>query len=189
MNFLQKIAQFLLLLGLALYLGGMVALGAIAAPQLFNTVRQVQGTSPLLPPEPDAPAQLGGEIFGNILRQFAYMEWLSIGCIVVALLIQIAAPLWRGVWGVLRAIIVVVLITVAFYDGFHLTPNIWAERQAWRDAVARSQIDAVLHHDRFNTLHQESELLGHIKTYLLLGLLILTACRTTPRSPVSSTTA
>lgn len=53
-------------LGLALWIGGAIALGALVAPALFRTL-----------PRPDA-----GAIFGPVLRRFAYLRLAAVGLMV-----------------------------------------------------------------------------------------------------------
>lgn len=66
-NWLHIVFNGLFHLGLALWIGGVVALGALVAPALFRSL-----------PRPDA-----GAIFGPILRRFAYVRLAAVALMVI----------------------------------------------------------------------------------------------------------
>jgi len=67
-NWIYLIFQFLYILGLAIWIGGALALGAATAPELFKAL----------------PKQQAGAIFGPILGRFARMRAVALLLIVVS---------------------------------------------------------------------------------------------------------
>src|ERR1700753_1751794 len=85
----KRFAHLSFWLGASLYFGGLVALGAIAAPSIFETARLANLSMPAISPPLEMWKQVGGEIFGNILNRFVWIEAISL----LLLLIGIAVPL------------------------------------------------------------------------------------------------
>jgi len=122
--------NFLYHLGLALWIGGAVVLGALVAPALFRAL-----------PRTDA-----GNIFGPTLRRFSRMRVIAIGLVVIAAAVKYtvwerhAASPWIAIrW----AAIATLALDVAYEIGY-LEPAL--ER-------ARGNTDA------FGRLHKRSEML------------------------------
>jgi len=67
-NWIYLIFQFLYILGLAIWIGGALALGAATAPELFKAL----------------PKQQAGAIFGPILGRFLRMRTIALLMIVVS---------------------------------------------------------------------------------------------------------
>ena len=173
-------------LALALYLGGLVALGAIAAPKIFSTLQSTHDA--VTPPAGTAapttgsaalwndPRQIGGEVFGNILAAFSKLE---ISCMAAMLLAIVGESLlFRGVLlrkrcHLARIALVIVVAGLLAYDTTVLWPDIIAQRTAWRESTDPSAKSTAK--TRFDALHKTSESLAHTKVYILLALLLVTA--------------
>lgn len=164
-------------LSLSLYLGGLIVLGAIAAPALFRTLQDVHATAPqftAMTVENEtggAARQLGGEIFGNILRRFAHVEAACVALLGVTTGLMGYASIPRG-WLRVGAALAVLLGICYFYD-LTVTNAIWQTRDQWRVAAMQGQTQvAVERHAEFTKLHHRSEQLANLKVFLLLGLLV-----------------
>lgn len=175
-----RAGQVLLLVGVALYVGGMMALGAIAAPEIFSTLRRSHASTPEWQGLPDAAQQLGGEVFGNVLQRFAFMEWACLGLMLAGMLLQLRWPRWKGCWGAARWGLLAVLLLLAGYDQALLTPAVWHQRTVWRQSLRQDPAAAEGHRATFDALHRRSEMLGQAKVYLLLAMLGLVAWRSVP---------
>ena len=106
--------RYAALVALALWAGGLVALGAIAAPSIFDVLgaRQI----------PDGRA-LAGAIFGEALGRFRLISYIC-GAV---LILSLAA---RGVLGprprrfALRMAITVTMLAASLYSGLAVSPRI-----------------------------------------------------------------
>jgi len=166
-------------------LGGLISLGAIAAPSIFKTLRDPAALTATTNPPLTHPNQLGGEIFGNILSRFSLFE---IACLLTMLLavtsesLLLRRAMLSKPWHLLRVLLLLAATSVLAYDTLILFPQAIATRTAWRaalDTPTASQLQA-----QFDTLHQRSESLGHTKAYLLLALLALTTLANTSIPPM-----
>jgi uncharacterized membrane protein len=125
-------------LGLALWIGGTIVLGALTAPALFRAL-----------PRPDA-----GAIFGAILRRFARLRVAALFVSLAAAAVKYVAwernsSLWTGIrWAALAFMAASVVYEIAFLERsiearrVHLTPDM-AENDPRRSA--------------FNVLHRRAE--------------------------------
>jgi uncharacterized membrane protein len=99
--------RYAYVLALVVWLGGMVALGAIVAPATFQVL------------EASAPAAgraLAGELFGVILARFHYVAYAAGATLLVTLaMMRVLGPKPRS-FGV-RALIVAAMLIVALYSG------------------------------------------------------------------------
>ena len=106
--------RFAGLLGLAVWVGGLVALGAIAAPAIFDVVSLRQVADGRV---------LSGAIFGEILRRFHLVAY---GCAAVV----IAGLLVRAVLGprprrfAVRLAIAAAMLAATLYSGLMVSPRI-----------------------------------------------------------------
>jgi len=71
-NWLYLLFHFLYTLGLAVWIGGAIALGALAAPKLFGAL----------------PRAEAGAIFGPILRRFSRVRLAAIALILIGAVVQ-----------------------------------------------------------------------------------------------------
>ncbi|HEX7150981.1 MAG TPA: DUF4149 domain-containing protein [Thermoanaerobaculia bacterium] len=124
---------------LALWIGGAVALGALAAPQLFRTL-----------PRPQA-----GATFGPMLRKFARIR-------LVTLVIAIAAAavkhfLWEDgrstAWIALRWVALGVMAASILYEVGYLERAL----EARRVHLTADMPESDPHRRAFNTLHRRAE--------------------------------
>ena len=168
-----RIGKFLFWLALSIYLGGYSILGTIAAPMIFKTVRQTNAVMTAGPAAGQGSDQLGGEIFGNVLRAFSVVEVSTLLLMGLALTLTAGAGSQR-----LRRLQALFLMLVTLLAGFDLTMTsrqVWAERAAWRAAATQSATEAATHKARFDALHRRSEATGKIKVLLLLALLAVSS--------------
>jgi hypothetical protein len=139
-NWLHLFTNLFYHLGLSMWIGGAVVLGALVAPALFRTL----------------PRAEAGSIFGPALRRFARLR-------VAALVITIAAAalkfslwenggtLWIGIrWAALAAMAAAVLYEIAY-----LERALEAQRVLFTPEIAENDP----HRRRFDTLHQRAEAL------------------------------
>src|SRR3954467_13137941 len=109
-------------LGLSAYFGGMLALGAIAAPAIFRTVRQTGATLPGTPAWLNPRDQLGGEIFGNVLLTFAWVEWIALALMFVGLVGWPPVKRWLRIVTIL---ILLLLVWLKLDEQFSFYPMVW----------------------------------------------------------------
>ena len=142
-NWLYLVTNLFYELGLAVWIGGAIALGALAAPVLFGAL----------------PRQQAGSIFGPTLRRFARLRLVAIVFTIIAAAIKHAV--WeRGnatPWIAIRWAALVFLAAVVLYEiGF-------LER-----AMERHRGEA-----RFQTLHRRSEALMKLSLLAALVAMFL----------------
>ena len=95
------------MLALAVWLGGMIVLGAVVAPALFSTLGAL---------DPVSGRVLAGEGFGAILRRFHYVAYAAGGVLFVTLsAMALLGPRPRSF--AIRTAIVAVMLAVAAYSG------------------------------------------------------------------------
>lgn len=139
-NWLHLFTNLVYHLGLAIWIGGTVALGALTAPALFRALPRLQA----------------GSIFGSILRRFTRVRVIALIAIVAAaavkhLMWESGASLWISVrWAALAFMAAAVVIEIAFLERalearrVHLTPEM---------------PDSDPHRRAFNALHRRAEML------------------------------
>src|SRR5688572_28163802 len=112
-NWLYLFTNLTYHLGLAIWIGGAIALGALAAPQLFRAL----------------PRQQAGSIFGPMLRRFAR---LRLGALIATMIAAGAKYLlWEGnstVWIGLRWAALLIMAAAVLYEIGHLEPALEARR-------------------------------------------------------------
>lgn len=106
--------RYLQILALAVWLGGIVALGAVAAPATFQVLQAR---------DPAQGRTLAGAVFGDILRRFHPITYGCAGIVLLALFLRaVLGP--RPIAFGIRAAIVVVMLAVSLYSGIWLTQQI-----------------------------------------------------------------
>ncbi len=165
-NALPVFARWLHTLGLGLWLGGLLAIGALVAPTAFGVVR----ADPAFAGNPALQARIAGGIVGGSLRHF---NSLCYGC--GALMLVVNALLWPRLsragraWATSALLVTLFLLGTALYQGFGLFPALDA---------AQARGDKTL----FDALHLRYERLStQVQFPLLLALAFLAALR--DRSP------
>jgi hypothetical protein len=158
-NALPILARWLHSIALALWLGGLLAIGAFVAPTAFWVVRN----NSFFTGKPALQAQIAGGIVGGSLRPFGVL------CDVCAiLLLASAALLWPSLarssrtWTALGMAITLILLCTSLYQGFSLFPTMDA---------AQTQGNTAL----FDVLHHRYETISTSVQFPLLFVLALLA--------------
>ena len=103
----MPLLRFAYVLALALWLGGMIVLGAVVAPALFSTLGALDPVSGRL---------FAGEGFGAVLRRFHYLAYAAGAVLLVSLsAMALLGPRPRSF--ALRTAIVATMLAVAVYSG------------------------------------------------------------------------
>lgn len=163
-SFLVVSARALHLLALALWLGGLVAIGALVAPTAFHATRTAAALAGNLP----AQNALAGAIVGGSLRLF------NILCLVCAAVLLAANFVLRPSadrrWTGACLAVTLLLLLSALYLTLGLTPALDA-------AQARGDMTS------FDRMHHNYEQVSTLLQFpLLLLLTLLTALRDTARA-------
>lgn len=152
-------ARALHLLALALWLGGLVAIGALVAPTVFH----VTHTAPALVGNLPLQNTLAGAVVGGSLRLF---NILCLACAAVLLVANLFLFSWSSRrWTAACLVTTLVLLVSALYLAFGLTPALDA---------AQAQGD-MGHFDRMHHAYEQVSTLFQFP--LLLLLILFTALR------------
>jgi len=181
--------KLLFWLSLSVYLGGMITLGAIAAPVIFHKTEELQASAPNFPDLPQSPAarQLAGELFGQILNRFTYLETAAL-ILLLTTLVLLQPYLKRWAWAL--ALLLVILLGAFYFMNAELTTILTRSRAQWRTAATQTQPEVTAaRRAEFDLFHQRSEQLAQIKVYLLLGLFLLGVTMDKPNSKATSAPA
>jgi hypothetical protein len=118
--------RYAYLLALVFWVGGLLALGGIAAPATFNALTAAHGV---------AGREMAGLAFGAVLRRFHLAAHLSAGVMIVTLLIMAAlGP--RPVRLAVRLAIIVCMASITIYSGAVISPRIERMRREIGGPVA-----------------------------------------------------
>lgn len=168
-NALPILARWLHTIALGLWLGGLLAIGALVAPTAFGIVR----LNPAFAGNPTLQAQIAGGIVGGSLRHFNVLCYACGALILVAnALLWPSLPRAGRTWTALAMLVTLVLLATALYQGFGIFPAMDA---------AQAQGNKSL----FDALHVRYEHLStQLQFPLLLALALLTALRDTVRAAV-----
>jgi hypothetical protein len=156
---MQIVLSAIALTALALWLGGLVALGAIVAPVVFHVV----------------PAPTSADAMTIVFRRF---DTLAVGCACVVLVAEVIRALGRervGRVDLVRASVAVLASALAMLEAFAISPSIEALH---RSGAIRGFGDAGL---RLEALHVQAERVasGEIAFGLaLIGLHVWTLAHT-----------
>jgi hypothetical protein len=125
-------------LGLAFWIGGGLALGALAAPTLFRSLDS---------------RRTAGELFGRMLRKYSRIRAVALVMIIGAATMKTLA--WEdhvsfvtSWWIAIRWLALVLIAATLLYELLHLEPAI---------SNARSADSATMNDPRFARLHRRSE--------------------------------
>lgn len=170
-NALPIFARFLNILGLSLWLGGLIGIGAFVAPTAFHIVR----LNPAFAGNSTLQAQIAGGIVGGSLRHFNVLCY-ACGALLILANILLLPNLSRS--GRMAAVLImlasVVLLGTALYQGFSLFPAM---------DTAQAQSNMAL----FDSLHHRYENLStQVQIPLLLILAALSAWRDTTGAKVAT---
>lgn len=152
--------RYAALLAAALWAGGLLALGAIAAPSIFDTVA-ARGVS--------EGRVLAGAIFGEILRRFHLLSYAA-GAIIICSLVARGALGPRPAHLGLRLAVASVMLAVALYSGIVLAAQIERARAAAGGAPSSLSLDDP-RRATFGRLHAVATVLQIMP--LLAGLMLM----------------
>jgi len=147
---MRGLASALFNIAVTLWVGGMLAVGYLAAPVLFSQLadRSVAGT-------------VAGEMF-------SVMAWVGLACGSYLLLFVLLGKGWRAIRsGVFWIVLLMLALTMAGHFGVQ---PILAQLKA--DALPRQVMESALR-DRFSTWHGVSSGLYLVQTLLGIALVIL----------------
>jgi uncharacterized membrane protein len=152
--------RYVYVLALVVWLGGMVVLGAIAAPATFQVLQAA---------EPAGGRALAGAVFGSMLARFHYVAYASGGLLLVTLLaMAVLGPRPRHF--AVRSALVAVMLLVALYSGFVVLASIDAIQQEIGGLPSRLEATDP-RRLRFDALHLLSERLMMVNIAGALALL------------------
>lgn len=146
---MRKLSESLYFVAITLWVGGMWAIGYMAAPVLFSSM---------------GDRQLAGVIAGKL---FALIGWVGLGCAAYLLIFLLSR--WGGRFfksAVFWLVLLMALLVVA--SQFGIQP-LMAQLKA--DALPREVMESVLR-DRFATWHGVSSILYLIQSMLGLWLVV-----------------
>jgi hypothetical protein len=108
--------RYVYVLALVVWLGGMLILGAIVAPTIFQALQAAA---------PDTGRALAGGAFAAILSRFHYVAYASGGLLLITLgLMAMLGPRPRGF--AVRVGLIVLMLGVALYSGMIVLRNVEA---------------------------------------------------------------
>jgi uncharacterized membrane protein len=133
-------------LALAIWLGGMVALGAIVAPATFQTLESREA----------AGRVLAGAVFGTVLDRF---QWVAYACAGVALVtlavMRVLGPKPNGFAA--RSGLIVLMLAISLYAGFVVYRQVDAVQHEIGITVSPSTLpETDARRIRFDALHELS---------------------------------
>lgn len=146
---MRRISESVYLLAISLWVGGLWAIGYVAAPTLFASL---------------GDRQIAGMVAG---RLFALIGWIGLGCAAYLLLFLVSrwgTRVFRS--GVFWLVLLMALLTAA--SQFGLQP-LMAQLKA--DALPREVMESVLR-DRFAAWHGISSILYLVQSLLGLWLVV-----------------
>ena len=189
---IYKLLNLLFWLAVALYFGGLLALGLAAAPAIFDTTKAQHINLPGIVAPLDPAAQAGGEIFGNVLKRFWYVEIGALAAMLAAILgwFRIERLRRASTWAL--AVLWLTLAGALAYDTVVLTPEVWNMRQMVRDTATQHAADtqgaAWPERQAFDWLHKRSRTRGQFKAGVLLVMIAVAAWRKPPESKTAAAT-
>ncbi len=137
--------RYVYVLALVVWLGGIIVLGALVAPTTFGVLETV---------EPATGRALAGEVFGQTIARFHYVEYAAGALLVVTLAgMRLLGP--RPAAFGIRAGIIAVMLGMTLYSGFVVLPRIDAVQQDVGGLVSRLPASDA-RRVRFDALHQLS---------------------------------
>lgn len=185
---LRKFAMVAWWLGVSAYFGGILAVGAVVAPVVFDTARSAALTMPGVPASLDVSKQVGGEIFGAVLGRFLIVEVICLGVMLAGLTVTIVThkTVRRSTWVLLG--LWMILATFTGYDAGYLRPQVLQARDKYRASasmhVSSENPDEVWpERAAFEEVHARSETFGRLKAYALLGMILVGAWKGLAEKP------
>ncbi|MBI3804486.1 MAG: DUF4149 domain-containing protein [Nitrospirae bacterium] len=129
-NFYFMGVQFIHLLALSIWVGGIVIIGMIVAPILFGRIKS---------------RRTAGELMGEILRRF---DLLTLGCMVALIITGIIKYFtWENLtpWNLTRYLAILIMSGAGLYSALVVTPKLrqWLSLQSGGNAGAKASARAV----------------------------------------------
>lgn len=153
--------RYAYVLALVVWLGGMVVLGALVAPSVFQVL---QARSP------EAGRILAGAVFGTILERFHIVAY-ACGAVILATLVIMALLGPRPAAFAVRTVVAAVMLAIAVYSGVVVLRSVNRLQHEIGANVAPSSLPASdARRVRFDQLHVLSTRLMMIN---MLGALLL----------------
>jgi len=118
--------RFLALVALALWIGGLAALGGVAAPAIFDVLEARQAIE---------GRELAGVVFGEIFSRFQHASWVLGGLLIVSLGARAALGPRPRQWG-LRMWTVTAMVAASVGSALFIAPRIDAIRTSVSGPVA-----------------------------------------------------
>ncbi len=169
-----RFTQVLFSLGLSIYFGGLLILGALVAPEMFHTISTVGVHAAVINPRLNESKELAGLIFGNILQIFAIFQLVCLLLMLFAALMQMACHLNAvNIWVWLRLGGLVLLAMMLGSQMLQLDPAVRREHKLWLQNVDANPARAALYKARFQRDHTAAEHNGMIQMGLLLALVFI----------------
>ena len=153
--------RYAYVLALVVWLGGMVVLGAVVAPSVFQVL---QARSP------EAGRILAGAVFGTALDRFHYVAYACGGVILITLIVMaVLGP--RPAAFAVRTAVVSTMLAVALYSGLVVLRSVdHLQREIGENVSPSSLPTDDMRRARFDQLHLLSTRLMMIN---MVGALIL----------------
>ena len=151
--------RYVYVLGLVIWLGGMLTLGALVAPTTFQVLESS---------EPVAGRALAGDVFGSMLSRFHYVAYAA-GILLLATLAAMRLVGPRPDAFGLRAAIVGAMLAITLYSGFVVLRRIEAVQREAGGLPSRLPATNALR-IRFDELHELSTRLMFLS---IAGALVL----------------
>ena len=155
----MRALRYAALLAIAVWVGGLIAIGTVAAPAVFDVVA-ARGL-------PDGRLHAGA-IFGEILRRFHHITYIA-GAVVLLSLMARTALGPRPRRAAMRAGLAGLMLAAAGYSGFVVSPRI--DRLQRTGAVPSTLPAGDARRVEFGRLHMQS--VGVQMVPLLGGMLLL----------------
>lgn len=169
-----RFTQVLFSLGLSIYFGGLLILGALVAPEMFHTISTAGVHAAVINPKLNESKELAGLIFGNILQIFAIFQLVCLLLMLFAALMQMAFHLNAvNIWVWLRLGGLVLLAMMLGSQMLQLDPAVRREHTLWLQNVDANPARAALYKARFQHDHTAAEHNGMIQIGLLLALVFV----------------
>ncbi len=169
-----RFTQVLFALGLSIYFGGLLILGALVAPEIFHTITAAGVHAAVINPKLNQSKELAGLIFGNILQIFSIFQLLCLFLLLFCSLFQMAFHLnVLNIWVWLRLSGVLILAMLLGSQMLHLDPAVWHEHKLYLQFVDSNPAKAALHKAQFQQYHTAAERNGMIQIAVLLALVCI----------------
>jgi len=128
----KRLAHLSFWLGASLYFGGLVSIGAIAAPGVFHVTTHTAITMPGIAPSLNMGNQVGGEIFGEVLNRFVWIEVIGSALLLFGIGVPLVShrPVRRSI-SILFSLWLALVVLLGYTAGY-LHPQVWHMREVLR---------------------------------------------------------